>query len=37
MNCKQCGEPMNPVEAMVSATHGVCGKCTRDNHRRAAK
>lgn len=37
MDCKQCGEPMNPVEAMVSATHGVCGKCTRDNHRRAAK
>lgn len=27
--CKDCGKPMNPVEAMVSNTHGVCGDCTR--------
>jgi predicted RNA-binding Zn-ribbon protein involved in translation (DUF1610 family) len=27
--CKDCGKPMNPVEAMVSETHGVCGDCTR--------
>lgn len=33
--CKQCGKPMNPVDAMVSATHGVCGKCCRDNQRKA--
>ena len=33
--CKQCRQPMNPVEAMLSATHGVCGKCTRLNHERA--
>lgn len=33
--CKQCGHEMSPVEAMLSSTHGVCGKCTRINHRRA--
>jgi Zn finger protein HypA/HybF involved in hydrogenase expression len=27
--CKDCGKPMNPVEAMVSSTHGVCGDCTK--------
>ena len=27
MTCKQCGKPMNPVEAMVSGKHGVCGQC----------
>jgi predicted RNA-binding Zn-ribbon protein involved in translation (DUF1610 family) len=27
--CKDCGKPMNPVEAMVSQTHGVCGDCTK--------
>ncbi len=31
--CKQCGEPMNPVQAIISSTHGVCGDCTRRNHR----
>jgi len=33
--CKQCGKPMNPVEAMLSSSHGVCGKCTRENHAKA--
>lgn len=37
MNCKQCGKPMNPIDAMVSVTHGVCGKCTRENHKRVAR
>ena len=27
--CKQCGEYMNPIQAVLSSTHGVCGKCTR--------
>ena len=31
--CLQCGEEMNPVQAIISFTHGVCGKCTRKNHR----
>ncbi len=31
--CKQCGEEMNPVQVMLSATHGVCGDCTRKNHK----
>ncbi len=30
--CKQCGKPMNPVERMLGP---VCGKCTRENHKRA--
>lgn len=33
--CKQCGKPMNPVDATVSGTHGVCGKCSRENQRKA--
>jgi len=32
-NCKQCGKPMNPVQALLSATHGVCGDCCRTNHK----
>lgn len=31
--CKQCGEEMNPVQIMLSFTHGVCGKCCRKNHK----
>ena len=31
--CKQCGKEMNPIEAMLSSTHGVCGKCTRRNQK----
>lgn len=31
MKCKQCGEEMNPIQAMLSATHGVCGDCCRKN------
>lgn len=33
MNCKQCREEMNPVQSILSSTHGICGKCTRKNHR----
>ena len=33
--CKDCGKPMNPVEAMVSETHGVCGDCTRRKQKEA--
>jgi hypothetical protein len=33
--CKDCGKPMNPVEAMVSDTHGVCGACTRRKQKEA--
>lgn len=33
--CKRCGAEMNPVEVMVSATHGVCGKCVRELHAEA--
>ena len=32
-NCKQCGEEMNPIQAILSSTHGVCGDCCRKNHR----
>jgi predicted nucleic acid-binding Zn ribbon protein len=35
MKCKQCGKEMNPVEAMLSKTWGVCGNCTRKNHKQA--
>ncbi len=28
-NCKQCGKEMNPIQALLSSTHGVCGDCTR--------
>lgn len=31
--CKQCGEEMNPVQAILSSTHGVCGKCCRKNQK----
>jgi hypothetical protein len=31
--CKQCGKDMNPVEAEVSKTHGVCGECTKKNQK----
>ena len=31
--CRQCGEPMNPVQAILSSTNGVCGKCTWKNHK----
>lgn len=34
--CKDCGKPMNPVEAMVSGTHGVCGECTKRKHKEVA-
>ena len=33
--CKQCGKPMNAVEAEVSKTHGACGDCTRKNQKEA--
>lgn len=26
-SCKGCGEEMNPVQVMLSATHGKCGEC----------
>ncbi len=29
MKCKDCGKEMNPVQAILSSTHGVCGNCTR--------
>ncbi len=32
--CKQCGKDMNPVEAEVSKTHGVCGTCTKENQKK---
>lgn len=25
--CGGCGEEMNPVQALLSSTHGKCGKC----------
>jgi len=28
--CQQCGEPMNPVSAVMGP---VCGKCARDNQK----
>lgn len=31
--CKDCGKPMNPVEAEVSKTHGVCGTCTKEKQK----
>jgi predicted RNA-binding Zn-ribbon protein involved in translation (DUF1610 family) len=34
--CQDCGKPMNPVEAMVSQTHGVCGECTKRKHKEVA-
>lgn len=30
--CKQCGKPMNPAAIMLGP---VCGRCCRDNHKRA--
>lgn len=31
--CRQCGEPFkNPVDAMVSSGHNVCGDCAKKNH-----
>jgi len=33
MNCKQCGEEMNPIDAVLSSTNGVCGSCTRKNQK----
>ena len=32
-DCKDCGEEMNPVQAILSSTHGVCGVCCRKNHK----
>lgn len=32
--CKRCGKPMNPVEVMLGP---VCGKCTRELHKKATK
>ncbi len=34
MKRKQCGKDLNPVQAMPSATHGVCGECCRKNERK---
>ena len=34
MKCKQCGKELNPVQAMLSAAHGVCGECCRKNERK---
>ena len=34
MKCKQCGKKLNPVQAMLSATHGVCGECCRKNEKK---
>ena len=31
--CIDCGKYMNPVQVIISSTHGVCGKCTRKKHR----
>ena len=31
--CKQCWKELNPVQAMLSAIHGVCGECTRKNQK----
>jgi len=33
--CRQCGEEMNAAEAMISLKWEVCGKCCRENHKRA--
>lgn len=32
--CKQCGDRMNPVEAMLSSESGVCGKCVDEGVKR---
>lgn len=29
--CKQCGVPMNPIQAALGP---VCGQCCRDNHKK---
>ena len=34
--CIECGEEMNPVQAMLSSTHGVCGSCTKWKHHQVA-
>jgi hypothetical protein len=31
--CKQCGKPMNPVNAMVAGKNGVCQKCAEANQK----
>lgn len=31
--CKQCGQYMNPVQAILSSTNGVCGECCRKNQK----
>lgn len=31
--CKQCESEMNPIQAILSATHGVCGDCCRKNQK----
>lgn len=33
-HCSQCGAEMNPIQAMLSSTHGICGKCCRKNHKK---
>jgi hypothetical protein len=30
--CLKCGKPMNPVEYLMGC---VCGKCCRENHKKA--
>jgi len=32
--CKQCGNYMDPAEAILSRKYGVCGKCCRENHKK---
>ena len=32
VSCVQCGGPMNPVAVLMGP---VCGRCCRENHRRA--
>ena len=31
--CGQCGQYMNPVQVILSSTHGVCGDCCRKNQK----
>lgn len=37
MRCRDCGRKLNPVQVLLSATHGVCGDCTRDKQKEATK
>lgn len=33
--CMQCKKPFeNPIQALLSNTHCVCGKCCKENHKR---